>query len=61
MADRLRWNLIGVQTPKPVAVQELSAGEVGFFVATIKNVADAKIGDTITHDANPSPDPATRL
>ncbi len=44
---------IGVQTPKPVAVQELSAGEVGFFVATIKNVADAKIGDTITHDANP--------
>jgi GTP-binding protein LepA len=46
---------IGVQTPKPVAVQELSAGEVGFFVATIKNVADAKIGDTITHDANPSP------
>jgi GTP-binding protein LepA len=45
---------IGVQTPKPVAVQELSAGEVGFFVATIKNVADAKIGDTITHDANPS-------
>ena len=48
---------IGVQTPKPVAVQELSAGEVGFFVATIKNVADAKIGDTITHDANPSPAP----
>ncbi len=44
---------IGVQTPKPVVVQELSAGEVGFFVATIKNVADAKIGDTITHDANP--------
>ena len=44
---------IGVQTPKPVVVQELSAGEVGFFVATIKNVADAKIGDTITHEANP--------
>ena len=48
---------IGVQTPKPVAVQELSAGEVGFFVATIKNVADAKIGDTITHDANPCATP----
>jgi GTP-binding protein LepA len=44
---------IGVLTPKPVEVQELSAGEVGFFVATIKNVADTKIGDTITHDANP--------
>lgn len=45
---------IGVLTPKPVVVEELSAGEVGFFVATIKNVADTKIGDTITHDANPS-------
>ncbi|MHB8303776.1 MAG: translation elongation factor 4 [Acidobacteriaceae bacterium] len=44
---------IGVLTPKPVEVQELSAGEVGFFVATIKNVADTKIGDTVTHDANP--------
>lgn len=44
---------IGVLTPKPVEVQELSAGEVGFFVATIKNVADTKIGDTITHDATP--------
>ena len=44
---------IGVLTPKPVVVEELSAGEVGFFVATIKNVADTKIGDTITHDANP--------
>ncbi|MGO8719265.1 MAG: translation elongation factor 4 [Acidobacteriaceae bacterium] len=48
---------IGVQTPKPVVAQELSAGEVGFFVATIKNVADAKIGDTITHDANPCATP----
>ncbi|MEO6830155.1 MAG: translation elongation factor 4 [Acidobacteriaceae bacterium] len=44
---------LGVLTPKPVEVQELSAGEVGFFVATIKNVADTKIGDTITHDAHP--------
>ncbi|HWF67893.1 MAG TPA: translation elongation factor 4 [Acidobacteriaceae bacterium] len=44
---------LGVLTPKPVEVQELSAGEVGFFVATIKNVADTKIGDTVTHDAHP--------
>ena len=57
MARSFEVESIGVQTPKPVAVQELSAGEVGFFVATIKNVADAKIGDTITHDANPSPTP----
>src|SRR5579875_2661249 len=45
---------LGVMTPKPVELQELSAGEVGFFVATIKNVADTKIGDTITHVDNPS-------
>jgi GTP-binding protein LepA len=38
-----------VMTPKPVEIGELSAGEVGFFVATIKNVADTKVGDTITH------------
>ncbi len=45
---------LGVMTPKPVELQELSAGEVGFFVATIKNVADTKIGDTITHVDNPA-------
>ncbi len=46
---------LGVLTPKPVEILELSAGEVGFFVATIKNVADTKIGDTITEDARPAP------
>ncbi len=44
---------MGVMTPKPVALTELSAGEVGFFVATIKNVADTKVGDTITEVARP--------
>jgi GTP-binding protein LepA len=44
---------LGVLTPKPVEIEELSAGEVGFFTATIKNVADTRIGDTITHDDNP--------
>ena len=48
---------IGVLTPKPVAVTDLSAGEVGFFVATIKNVADTKIGDTITEDGRPADSP----
>jgi GTP-binding protein LepA len=47
---------MGVLTPKPVVIGELSAGEVGFFVATIKNVADTKIGDTITDDADPAPE-----
>ena len=40
-------------TPKPVVLKELSAGEVGFFVATIKNVADTKVGDTITACGRP--------
>src|ERR1700750_2907257 len=45
---------MGVLTPKPVEVSELAAGEVGFFVATIKNVGDTKIGDTITEDGRPA-------
>jgi GTP-binding protein LepA len=44
---------MGVMTPKPVPLAELSAGEVGFFVANIKNVADTKIGDTITDVSRP--------
>ena len=44
---------MGVLTPKPVAIGELTAGEVGFFVATIKNVADTKIGDTVTENERP--------
>ncbi len=44
---------MGVMTPKPIEIAELTAGEVGFFVATIKNVADTKVGDTITSVENP--------
>ena len=45
---------MGVLMPKPVEIGQLSAGEVGFFAATIKNVADTKIGDTVTDDARPA-------
>jgi GTP-binding protein LepA len=45
---------IGFLSPKPVEVAELSAGEVGFFAATIKNVGDTRIGDTVTDDAHPA-------
>ncbi|HWF91973.1 MAG TPA: translation elongation factor 4 [Terriglobales bacterium] len=45
---------LGALTPKPIAVEELSAGEVGFLSATIKNVADTKIGDTITNPSDPA-------
>ena len=58
---RLMWNgssheieSMGVLCPKPVEIGELTAGEVGFFAATIKNVGDTKIGDTITDDAHPA-------
>ena len=39
---------VGVFSPKPVIIPELSAGEVGFVIAGIKTVSDAKIGDTLT-------------
>ena len=48
---------LGVLTPKPVEIDELHAGEVGFLIANIKNVADTKIGDTITDDAAPALEP----
>jgi GTP-binding protein LepA len=38
---------LGALTPKPVALDELEAGDVGFVVANIKRVADARMGDTI--------------
>ena len=48
---------LGVLTPKPVDVNELKAGEAGFLIANMKNVADTKIGDTITDEANPAFEP----
>src|SRR5512144_1009995 len=48
---------LGVQSPKPVEVDELVAGEVGFIFANLKNVADTKIGDTITDDDRPAIEP----
>jgi GTP-binding protein LepA len=40
---------VGVFTPKSVARESLSAGEVGFVIAGIKDLKDAKVGDTVTH------------
>jgi len=45
---------MGVLMPKPVEIGVLTAGEVGFFAATIKNVGDTKIGDTVTEEARPA-------
>jgi len=41
---------IGIFTPKPKAVDSLSVGEVGFFSGNIKDIVQAKIGDTITEE-----------
>ncbi len=48
---------LGTFTPLPRKTEALSAGEVGFVIANIKRVADAKVGDTITHAKHPTPKP----
>ncbi len=48
---------LGVIAPHPVAVKQLMAGEVGIFVANIKELADAKVGDTITDAVVPTVTP----
>ena len=48
---------IGVFTPKMVDVEELGPGEIGFLTASIKQVADTRVGDTITDDRKPVQDP----
>jgi len=47
---------LGVFTPKPVPVDSLSAGEVGFVIAGIKKVSDVAIGDTLTDERRPAPE-----
>ncbi len=44
---------VGVINPKKVEVDELGPGEIGFFTASIKEVADTRVGDTITDDKKP--------
>ena len=44
----------GVFTPKMVQVDELGPGEFGFFTGSIKEVADTRVGDTITEDKRPT-------
>jgi GTP-binding protein LepA len=45
---------LGVLTPKPIVLDELAAGDVGFIVANIKRVADARVGDTIVEAERPA-------
>src|ERR1044071_7084179 len=48
---------LGVMAPGPVDIPEISAGEVGFLMAGIKEVAETRIGDTITDDERPASEP----
>ena len=48
---------LGVNRPRPTPIQQLSVGEVGFLTASIKEVADVQIGDTVTEAARPTSEP----
>jgi GTP-binding protein LepA len=48
---------IGIRTPVPVPVAELGPGEVGYLMAGIKDVSEARSGETITDFARPAPEP----
>ena len=59
MASKKTYELdeVGIMAPDQRQVQELHAGEVGYFSASIKAVADARVGDTITLGSNPAAEP----
>ena len=48
---------VGIFRPKQEVLDELGPGEVGFFTAAIKQVADTRVGDTVTDEKNPTPEP----
>ena len=48
---------LGVFRPQMVSVEELAAGEVGCLLASLKDVKDTRVGDTITHTNRPAADP----
>ncbi|MBX9864075.1 MAG: translation elongation factor 4 [Hyphomicrobium sp.] len=48
---------VGIFRPKQEMLAELGPGEVGFFTAAIKEVADTRVGDTVTDEKNPTPEP----
>ena len=59
MASKKSYELdeIGVMAPDKIEVDSLHAGEVGYLAASIKAVADARVGDTITLFSSPAIDP----
>src|SRR5262245_32631158 len=59
MAEKQDYDVeqLGIFTPKAVPIDELGVGEVGFLVANVKKISDAKIGDTITEAGRPALEP----
>ena len=55
MSTKVSHNIekLGIFTPKIINVDELGPGEIGFITASVKTVADCKVGDTITDERNP--------
>jgi GTP-binding protein LepA len=48
---------VGVFTPKPIDINELNSGEIGFIITGIKSLSETKVGDTICDASNPIDDP----
>lgn len=48
---------VGINTPKQLPVDELTVGDVGYIIASIKNVDDSRVGDTITLASKPASEP----
>ena len=59
MGTGARYKVVEVGHLRPIGLEscdELSAGDVGYFTASIKNVADTQVGDTVTDALNPAHD-----
>ncbi|MDR1361791.1 MAG: translation elongation factor 4 [Holosporaceae bacterium] len=56
MAAKMSYAIekVGIFLPKPTEVAELKTGEIGYIIAGIKSVGDARVGDTITGETNPA-------
>ena len=54
---RYRIDRLAVLKPEMADAAELGPGEIGVLTASIKQVRDTRVGDTITHERNPTPEP----
>src|SRR5690625_6723542 len=59
MATQIEYDVeeVGFLKLKKESVDEISAGDVGYVIASVKSMQDAKVADTITHQKNPAKEP----